>query len=82
MTKHQTADNVLLELWAIKEDTVARHKTVAQYFAHLGFVPSARGAQSVSPTAVTRRVRKNVKPKMLAKGETTVSRRSQPLHPA
>ena len=68
MTKHQTADNVLLELWAIKEDTVARHKTVAQYFAHLGLVSSPRGAQKLSPTAVNRRVRKNMDPKMLAKG--------------
>ena len=80
MTKHQTADNVLLELWAIKEDTVARHKTVAQYFAHLGLAQSARGAQSVSPAAVTRRVRKNVKPKMLAKGETKASGRGQLAH--
>ena len=80
MTKHQTADNVLLELWAIKEDTVARHKTVAQYFAHLGLTQSARGAQSVSPTADTRRVRKNVKPKILAKGKTKASGRGQPAH--
>ena len=80
MTKHQTADNVLLELWAIKEDTVARHKTVAQYFAHLGLTQSARGAQSVSPTAVNRRVRKNIKPKMLAKVETKASERGQPAH--
>ena len=68
MTKHQTADNVLLELWAIKEDTVARHKTVAQYFAHLGLMPNPRGAQSVLPTAVNRRVRKSIQPKLLAKG--------------
>ena len=80
MTKHQTADNVLLELWAIKEDTVTRHKTVAQYFAHLGLVQSARGAQSVLPTAVNRRVRKNIKPKMLAKVETKASERGQPAH--
>ena len=80
MTKHQTADKVLLELWAIKEDTVVRHKTVAQYFAHLGFVQSARGARSVSPTAVTRRVRKDVKPKTLAKGETKASGKGQPAH--
>ena len=68
MAKHQTTDNVLLELWAIKEDTVARHKTVAQYFAHLGLMPSARGAQSVPPTAVNRRVRKNIVPKLLTNG--------------
>ena len=68
MTKHPTADNVLLELWAIKEDTVARHKTVAQYFAHLGLMPNARGVQSVLPTAVNRRLRKNIEPKLLAKG--------------
>ena len=80
MTKHQTADNVLLELWAIKADTVARHKTVAQYFTHLGLVPSARGAQSVTPTTVARRVRKNIKPNMLAKGETKASARGQPVH--
>ena len=60
MTKHHTADNVLLELWAIKADTVARHKTVAQYFAHLGLMPSARGAQSVSPAVETRHARKGI----------------------
>ena len=75
MTKHQTADNVLLELWAIKEDTVARHKTVAQYFAHLGL---AQSAQSVSPTAVTRRVRENVKPKMLTTAESKARGRGHP----
>ena len=61
MTKHQTADDVLLELWAIKEDTVARHKTVAQYCAHLGLAPSVRGAQSALPAAANRRVRKKIK---------------------
>ena len=61
MNKRQTADDVLLELWVIKEDTVARHKTVAQYFAHLGLAPRVRGAQSALPAAATRRVRKNNK---------------------
>ena len=65
MTKHQTADNVLLELWAIKADTVARHKTVAQYFAHLGLVPSARGAKSVSPKATSPRMHKTTKTLLL-----------------
>ena len=35
-TKYQPADDTLLELWAIKDETAARYKTVAQYFAHLG----------------------------------------------
>lgn len=39
-TIYQPADDTLRELWAIKDGTAARFKTVAQYFAYLGLPQS------------------------------------------
>lgn len=42
MNKYPSADDTLLELWAIKDETAARYKTVAEYFAHIGLKQAAQ----------------------------------------
>lgn len=47
MNKQLAADDTLRELWAIKDETAARFKTVAQYFEYL--TQSSRSPQPRSP---------------------------------
>ena len=56
MNKYQPADDTLRELWAIKDETATRYKTVAQYFAHLGLTQ----ALPKKPASVATRPAKKV----------------------
>ena len=60
MSKYQPADDTLRELWAIKDETAARYKTVAQYFVHLG-LPQAPAQKLASVTSkLPKRVKRAV----------------------
>jgi hypothetical protein len=48
MTKATTADETLRELWAIKDDTAARFRSVAAYVEHL---KQAQRLPASAPTA-------------------------------
>ncbi len=45
MNKRLTADDTLLELWAIKDETAARFGSAADYLTHLGLNSKARAGQ-------------------------------------
>ena len=42
MTKHPKTDDTLVELWAIKDETAARHGSVSAYAQHLNALQSPR----------------------------------------
>ncbi len=42
MTKRQTTDDTLVELWKIKDETAQRFQTAAEYFQYLGMDKTPR----------------------------------------
>ena len=48
MTKKFTNNTTLQELWAIKDDTAERFKSVADYFAHLRTITKVSPGQAES----------------------------------
>ncbi len=42
MNNYPSADDTLRELWAIKDETAARYKTVAEYLVHLGLTQAPK----------------------------------------
>ncbi len=48
MNNYPSADDTLRELWAIKDETAARYKTVAEYFVHLGLTQAPKRPSSVA----------------------------------
>lgn len=59
-TKYQPADETLRELSAIKDETAARYKTVAQYFAHLGLPQAPAQKLASAPSKPPKRVKRAV----------------------
>lgn len=56
MNKHLTADNTLIELWAVKDETAARFRSAADYLAHLGLATQTRAKQRVPARGLPGRV--------------------------
>ena len=60
MTKATVADTTLSELWAIKDETATRFKSVSEYFAHLKAeaAPASRRnrVHQTTPTVSTKRI--------------------------
>ena len=48
MNKRLTADDTLLELWAVKDETAAKFGGAAEYLAHLGLSNKTRAGQRVA----------------------------------
>jgi hypothetical protein len=66
MNKYPSTDDTLRELWAIKDETAARYKTVAEYFAHLGLTQAPKRPSRVASRRVP------VKPKAIAGARRTL----------
>ena len=54
MNKHLTTDDILLELWAIKDETAARFGSYAEYLAHLRLSNKTRVGQRTATQSLRR----------------------------